>query len=108
MLLESYNGTINATQSAAVQCPQLQSNVMADLPSEIAQDVLEYGLAILPAANAPQDEDCTSFISRMPAEMGSAHCRGWIGLTINVQVPSDAKPGDKLPVIAVSSKTLTR
>ena len=43
---------------------------MADLPSEIAQDVLEYALAILPAANAPQDEDCMSFVSLVPAEMG--------------------------------------
>ena len=70
MLLESYNRTINATQSAAVQCPQLQSNVMADLPSEIAQHVLAYALAILPAANAPQDEDCTPFVSIVPAEKG--------------------------------------
>ena len=71
MLLESYNGTINATQSAAAQCPQLQSNVMADLPSEIAQDVLAYALAILPAVNAPQDEDCTPFVSKVPVEKGT-------------------------------------
>ncbi|KAI0699628.1 carotenoid ester lipase precursor [Cerioporus squamosus] len=81
VLIESYNGTINATQPAATQCPQLQSAPGPVLPPEIQQDVLAYSAAILPAINVPEDEDC---------------------LTINVQVPSDAKPGrDNLPVMVM-------
>ncbi|RPD58729.1 carotenoid ester lipase precursor [Lentinus tigrinus ALCF2SS1-7] len=79
VLLESYNGTIDATRSAAAQCPQLQSGAGADLPPEIEQDVLAYSVTVLPVVDVPEDEDC---------------------LTINVQVPSGAKPDDGLPVIA--------
>ncbi|RDX42833.1 carotenoid ester lipase precursor [Lentinus brumalis] len=79
VLLESYKGTINATQPAAKQCPQLQSAPGAELPPDIEEDVLAYSTTILPVVDVPEDEDC---------------------LTINVQVPSGTKPGeDKLPVL---------
>ncbi len=102
VLLESYNGTINATQPAAKQCPQLQSAPGAELPPDIGEDVLAYSTTILPVVDVPEDEDCMSSL-----HFGQrADDSDWtlVGLTFNVQVPSGTKPGeDKLPVLVVRS-----
>ncbi|KAI0742072.1 alpha/beta-hydrolase [Daedaleopsis nitida] len=81
--LTSYNGTIDATKPAT-QCTQLLPPIRTDMPAEMQQLMNAYVAGSAEGTDGAQSEDC---------------------LTINVQVPEGAKPGDKLPVIAVSGFT---
>ncbi|PIL29450.1 hypothetical protein GSI_08392 [Ganoderma sinense ZZ0214-1] len=76
--VESYTGTIDATQ-AAIQCMQLVPQIREDMPAEMLADMMVEASGIARGSSGPQSEDC---------------------LTINVQVPTGTKAGDKLPVIA--------
>nr|VWO96474.1 Carboxylic ester hydrolase (EC [Ganoderma boninense] len=76
--VESYTGTIDATQ-AATECMQLIPSIREDMPAAMLADMMAELGGIAGGSSSAQSEDC---------------------LTINVQVPTGTKAGDKLPVIA--------
>ena len=99
--IESYNGSIDATGPAR-QCLQLNPSIREDMPPEMLKDLRVFVDAFSGGAELPQGEDCMSCIG---CDTGrSTQCSPIrVGLTINVQVPEGTRPGDKLPVIAVST-----
>ncbi|PIL29453.1 hypothetical protein GSI_08395 [Ganoderma sinense ZZ0214-1] len=76
--VESYTGTIDATQ-AATECIQLSPSIREDMPAQMLADMMAEVGGLAGGSSSAQSEDC---------------------LTINVQVPTGTKAGDKLPVIA--------
>ena len=55
--IESYNGTIDATQPAT-QCIQLTPTIRTDAPPELLQDMMAYAGALAASDGIPQSEDC--------------------------------------------------
>lgn len=59
--IESYDGTINATEIPA-QCIQLNPSIRTDMPAEMLQDMLAYAVTMGGSgAVISQSEDCITF-----------------------------------------------
>ena len=94
--VKCYEGTINATQQFSAQCVQLIPPIRTDAPTEMLQLMEAYTANLVPPI--PQSEDCEQSLYHISYTRADTSI---LGLTVDVQIPAGAKPGAKLPVIAV-------
>ena len=73
------------------------------MPAEMLKDLLAVIGGLNLVSPDPQSEDCTYMwvAPGLGPWLTEVSLAGGIGLTVNVQVPTGTKVGDKLPVIAV-------